>query len=69
MKIKCRKNLFPPGQALTCYTYTYDYEMEPEQPRWGKPLLNVSKPELGVRECVNPEINVCITNHLRDSRE
>ena len=57
------------GEALSCYTYTYDWEMEPIQPRWGRPHLNVTGPEQGVRECVNPEINVCMTSHLRDGEK
>ena len=40
-----------------------------EQPLWGIPHLNVTGPELGVRECVSPEINCCFTNLLRDSED
>ena len=59
------------GQGLKCYEYTYDYEMFPEeeQPLWGKPLLNVTNQNMGVRECVNPEVNCCMTNLLDDGTQ
>ena len=57
------------GQALTCHTLSYDHEYEDPQPAWGVPHLNVTGPEEGVRECVRPEINACMKNHLRDGEE